>query len=185
MRVLMYALPLCLLVTEATAFAQFPFGLGTPRPARKAETQPAEGKEGGCKLSEGKRQGSSVAGNILGGLAGRAFGGRAGAVTQFVPLNTFTTMLTDAIACQLDKEEQKKAVAATEEAVKGGVGTRSTWTSATRKGVSGSSVVTAANTRADGRSCMTVDDVVIVEGEETTVSKQMCRSPGGQYVLSA
>ena len=181
MRPLLIAIPLCLLVTEVAATAQLPFGLGRSR-AKPAETDP---KKGGCEMSEGKRQGSAMAGNILGGIANRAIGGRASAVTSFVPLNVFTTMLTDAIACQLDKEEQKKAVAATEQAVQGGVGTRSTWTSATRKGVTGSSVVTAANTRADGRSCLTVDDVIIVEGEETTVSKQMCRSPGGQYVLAA
>ena len=164
------------LVATAPAAAQFPFGIGTR--AKKSETA----EKGGCNLSEEKKRNSRMAGNLLGGIANRALGGRAG----FVPVNIFTNALTDAIACQLDKDEQKQAVAATEQAIAGGVGTKTTWTSATRQGVTGSSVVTAANTRSDGASCMTVNDVVIVEGEETTVSKQMCRAPGGSgYVLSA
>ena len=31
---------------------------------------------------------------------------------------------------------------------------------------------------ADGSHCMTVTDVVIVDGEETTAPKRMCRAPG-------
>jgi hypothetical protein len=33
---------------------------------------------------------------------------------------------------------------------------------------------------------MTVNDVIIVEGEETTVSKRMCKAPGASgYTLAA
>jgi surface antigen len=181
-RPMLLAVPLCLLVTETSAAAQFPFGISRSKP--KGESQ-AEAGEGGCKMSTAKRRGSRIAGDLLGNFASRALGNRASAVTNVIPVNTFTNALTDAIACRLDQAEQKQAATATEEAVKGGVGTKSTWTSATRKGVSGSSSVVAANTRAGGASCMTVEDVIIVEGEETTVSKQMCRNPGGTgYVLS-
>ena len=167
-------------VSAAPAAAQFPFGLGSG--SKKSESA----EKGGCNLSSNKKRGSSIAGNILAGLANRAIGGRASAVTSFVPINTFTTALTDVIACKLDKDEQKQAATATEQAIAGGVGARQSWTSATRQGVTGSSVVTASNTRADGGSCMTVTDVVIVDGEETNVSKQMCRTPGSSgYVLSA
>lgn len=181
MRKIMLSVSVLGLVASAPASAQFGFSLGS-----KKKSEAKSESEGGCNLSENKKRGSAMAGNILGGLANRALGGRAGAVTSFVPVNVFTTALTDAIACKLDKDEQAKAAAATEEAIAGGVGTKSTWTSATRQGVTGSSVVTASNTRADGGTCMTVNDVVIVDGEETTVSKQMCRAPGGSgYVLSA
>lgn len=180
MRALLLSLPLVVASLPAPASAQFPFGIG----ARKSQSQ--NKADDGCKLSENSRRGSHMAGNILGDLASRALGGRAGTIGGFVPINVFTNALTDAIACQLDKDEQKQAVAATEEALAGGVGSKSEWTSATRQGVTGSSVVTASNTRADGGTCMTVNDVVIVDGEETTVSKQMCRAPGGSgYVLSA
>ena len=179
-RTFLLSIPLLIATMPVAASAQFPFGIGSPT------RQTSSKQKGGCNMSEGKRAGSAAAGNVLGGLAGRALGGRAGTVASFVPLNVFTTLLTDAIACKLDKDEQKQAVTATETALAGGVGTKSEWTSATRQGVTGSSVVTAQNTRADGASCMTVDDVIIVEGEETTVSKQMCRAPGGTgYVLSA
>ena len=40
------------------------------------------------------------------------------------------------------------------------------------------STVTAENTRANGALCRTVSDVIIVDGEETTGQKQMCRNPG-------
>ena len=179
-RVFLLSVPLVMAGISAPATAQFPFGISTK--SKKSESA----EKGGCNLSENKKRGSSMAGNILGSLANRAIGGRVGAVTSFVPINVFTNALTDAIACKLDKDEQKQAVVATEQAIAGGVGTKSTWTSATRQGVTGSSVVTAQNTQADGGTCMTVNDVVIVDGEETTVSKQMCRTPGSSgYVLSA
>ncbi|MDP8913254.1 MAG: hypothetical protein M3N39_06735 [Pseudomonadota bacterium] len=106
-------------------------------------------------------------------------------MTSFIPTNSFATMLTDAIACKLDAQEQKQAADATTEAVRGGVGTTSSWTSATRPGVTGSSTVKAQTMAANGASCMDVTDVVIVNGEETTVSKRMCRQPGASgYVVA-
>jgi hypothetical protein len=44
--------------------------------------------------------------------------------------------------------------------------------------VSGKSKVTAEEKLADGGQCLTVTDVVIVDGEETTVPKKMCRARG-------
>ena len=60
----------------------------------------------------------------------------------------------------------------------GDVGSTSTWTSETRANVTGSSTVTAVE-----GECMTVTDVVIVDGEETRAPKQMCRRPpSNRYV---
>ena len=42
----------------------------------------------------------------------------------------------------------------------------------------GRSTVTGEEKLADGGTCMTVTDVVIVDGEETTVPKKMCRARG-------
>lgn len=137
----------------------------------------------GCKLSEGKKRGSSMLGGMLGGLANRALGRTP--LSGYIPTNSFATLLTDAIACKLDSQEQKQAAGATTEAVRGGVGTTSTWTSATRPNVKGSSTVKAQTASANGGNCMTITDVVIVNGEETTVDKKMCRSPGGgNYVIA-
>jgi predicted lipid-binding transport protein (Tim44 family) len=156
-------------------------------PAFGQETPAAQADSGApCKLNQKKKRGSSMFGSMLGGLASSALGSRAGGVASLIPFNTFATLLTDAIACRLDAKEQKQAAGATEEAVRGGVGTKSTWTSSSREGVSGSSTVLAQSQTAGGGSCMDVNDVVIVNGEETTVSKRMCRAPGASgYVLSA
>lgn len=154
-------------------------------PAAAQEAPRAESGEP-CKLSQKKKRGSSMFGSVLGGIASGALGGRASAVTSYIPFNTVATLITDAIACRLDAKEQKQAAAATEEAVRGGVGTKTSWTSSSREGVSGTSTVLAQNQTAGGGSCMDVNDVIIVNGEETTVSKRMCRAPGaGGYVLSA
>lgn len=61
--------------------------------------------------------------------------------------------------------------------VERGVGSTQTWTSETRPGVTGSSTVTAAAAPAEGNPCVTVTDVIIVDGEETRAPKRMCRRP--------
>jgi len=122
-----------------------------------------------------RRRGRTI-GGFLGGIA-RTFtpvGGVAGLVTGIVPVGE---LLGEAIASMLDCEEQQQAANATEEAVRGGVGTTASWTSPTRAGVSGSSTVTALEQEAGGGECMTVTDVVIVDGEETRAPKRLCRRP--------
>ena len=108
-------------------------------------------------------------------------------VYSYVPISEVSGTLTDAIACRLDPAEQVQAAKATEEITRGEeVGATANWTSETRENVSGSSTVASKNKLADGTSCMNVTDIVIVEGEETRVSKKMCRGPGqSRYVLAA
>jgi hypothetical protein len=81
----------------------------------------------------------------------------------------------------LDCDEQQKAAVATQEVVeqaeRGGVGTSVDWESETRPGVRGSSTVTAVETASSDGECMTVTDIVIVDGEETRAPKRMCRRP--------
>ena len=82
--------------------------------------------------------------------------------------------LSEAIAHRLDCHEQQQAALATDRAITGGVGRTATWTSETRAHVSGSSVVTAQDR---GGACVTVTDVVIIDGQETRAPKRMCRRP--------
>ena len=155
-----------------------------PAPAQETSAQSGSGSP--CKANPKRKRGSALFGSVLGGIASGALGGRMGGMASFIPFNSFATLLTDAIACRLDEKEQKQAAGATEEAVRGGVGSKSTWTSSSRQGVSGSSTVLAQTQTAEGGSCMDVNDVVIVNGEETTVSKRMCRAPGASgYALAA
>ncbi len=122
-----------------------------------------------------RRRGRGV-GAILGagaGLLGSRAGAGAGLLAAALPVGA---VLGEVMVRLLDRCEQEQAAAATEEAVRGGVGTTATWTSETRPNVTGASVVTAAATSSDGE-CLTVTDVVIVDGEETRADKRMCRRP--------
>lgn len=141
----------------------------------------------GCPKGKSKSAGSSMFGSMVGSMAGNAIG-RTG-IGSFVPLSEFSNVISNAIACKLDPAEQKQAANATIEATRGDakVGQTASWTSSTREKVSGTSTVVARND-ADpgGGQCITVNDVVIVNGEETTASKHMCKKPGSaRYVLSA
>ena len=139
-----------------------------------------------CKTSEAKKRRNSLFGSLASSIAGTALG-RAGAGSAVVGLALpVGSLLSTEILNKLDCKEQVQAAEATNNAVRGGVGTSSNWTSGTRENVSGSSTVTGETKLADGTSCVTVTDVVIVDGEETTALKKMCRKPGESgYALAA
>jgi hypothetical protein len=147
---------------------------------RSSENQP------GQKCQQQKKHHSGLMGSLAGSIAGTALG-RTGLPSGVVGLAfPVGSLITDAIARKLNCKEQVQAATATTQATRGGVGTTSNWTSDTRENVQGSSTVLAQNMRGDGASCMAVNDVIIVNGEETTVSKTMCRAPGASgYTLAA
>lgn len=153
-----------------------------PPPAH-AQARSRTGEE--CQQQrETRRQRGRGIGGFLGNVAGSVgghVGGVANVVTNVLPVGE---LLGEAIASLLDCQEQQKAATATEEAVRGGVGTTTTWESQTRPGVTGSSTVTAAEpARSDGGRCVTVTDIVIVDGQETRAPKRMCRTPpSNRYV---
>lgn len=161
-RFLLAAAPLLLLSVQPPAFA-----------AGSNDTRM------GAKCQKKKKSG------MFGAIAGQVAGvmGMPSMVTSIgIPV---TSLLSDAIIRKLNCKEQVQAANATTQATRGGVGASSTWQSDTRPGVQGSSTVVAQNASADGGSCMTVTDVVIVDGEETTVDKRMCRAAGGgNYVVA-
>lgn len=172
----------CLLIA-APAHAQFG---GLLRKVTTPAPKPSGDSNGGCP--KGKK-GGGIGRNILGNVINDAVGDAASkaGVYSYVPIGEVSGTLTDAIACRLDPGEQVQAAAATEEVTRGEeVGTTSNWTSATRENVSGSSTVASINEEGGGRKCMNVTDFVIVEGEETRVSKRMCKEPGQtRYVIAA
>lgn len=87
-------------------------------------------------------------------------------------------LLTDKIACLLNPGEQTAAATATQSAVTQGVGAQVQWTSTSRPGVSGRSSVMSETKRPDGALCRAVRDVVIISGEETMITKTLCRPVG-------
>ena len=125
-----------------------------------------------CQRNETRRR----RGSALGGL-GRSILGRVGAGSVANIVTPVGSMLGDAIMNMLDCREQEQAANATETATRGGnVGASASWQSETRPNVSGTSTVTAVDT-SGGDDCMSVSDIVIVDGQETEVSKRMCRRP--------
>ena len=155
-----------------------------PAPSFAQSRDAVTGKK--CETSEKKKKRNKLFGSVLGGIADSALG-RAGVPTGIAGIGLpVGSLLSDAIISQLDCKEQVQAASATQEAVRGGVGTTAEWESETRPGVKGSSTAKQELASADGGSCMLITDVVIVDGEETTVDKRMCRSPGGgNYVIAA
>jgi hypothetical protein len=123
---------------------------------------------------------------MLGGAANRL--ARRAGIPSFAPVAELTDQLSLAIACVLDPKEQEQAANATLEATRGNddgddtvgpiVGQSASWTSSSRNNVSGTSTVTAREAVGDDMDCITVTDVAIVEGEETSANKRMCRPPG-------
>lgn len=139
-----------------------------------------------CADTSQKKAKRSMFGSVLGSLGGSllgSFGGTAGAVaTLALPAASY---LGEELLRMLDCKEQQQAAQATDQAIRGGVGTESSWKSETRPNVSGRSKVTAQEQLADGGNCMTVTDVVIVDGEETVVPKRMCRARGASGYAKA
>lgn len=176
-----------------------PLAASAPAPAVAAYASTSEGQQSrtgeDCSTRrEHRRSGGRTLGSVLGGMSGFIPGHAgtvAGAVTTILPVGD---MLGEAFAAMLDCDEQQKAAQATEEAVtqastqaqRGGgdaVGTTANWESTTRPGVTGSSTVTAVETASPDGDCMTVTDVVIIDGQETTAPKRMCRRPpNNRYV---
>lgn len=151
-------------------------------PASAAPAAPARAAVSSTHCERQNRRNRSrgrALGGLLGAVGGAAVGrsdvGRVAAAALGAPVGA---LIGDTIAGLLDCREQEQAAAATEQAVERGVGTTTAWQSETRPGVTGSSTVTAAATpMADGNPCVTVTDIVIIDGEETRAPKTMCRRP--------
>lgn len=165
-----------LIAAPLPAHAQFSSILGSgKRGAEKADT---------CGEGKKRDKGRGILGGVLGGAVNQVV--RSANLPSFVPVPDFSDQLTESIACRLDPEEQKQAAEATLTATRSDdgssppeLGTSVAWTSASRENVSGTSTVTGRdNAGGEQRDCISVTDVVIVQGEETRAEKRMCRAPG-------
>lgn len=133
-----------------------------------------------------------LVGGVAGGLVGRNTRNPVAALATALPVSL---LLSEAISRLLDCREQEQAAEATERVVElaaaqpaqgtqggaqRGVGATVPWTSETRPGVTGSSTVTALEEESGGGACMTVTDIIIVDGQETRAPKRLCRRPPSQ-----
>src|SRR3954464_11288847 len=131
-----------------------------------------------CADTAQKKAKRSMFGGMLNSLGGSLLG-RAGVAGDVVSLALpVGSYLTHELLKKLDCKEQVQAAKATDQAVRGGVGTEVAWKSDSRPNVTGKSTVTGEEKLAGGGQCLTVTDVVIVDGEETTVPKRMCKAKG-------
>lgn len=176
--------------TRMVALAALAAMLAAPLPAEaQLSGIIGSGKRGADKADacgKGKKgdKGRGIIGGMLGGAVDQL--ARSANLPSFVPVPEFSDQITESIACKLDPEEQKQAAEATlavtradDAAAQPEVGASAQWTSASRENVSGTSTVTGRDTAAGGkRDCITVTDVVIIEGEETRAEKRMCRAQG-------
>jgi surface antigen len=143
------------------------------------------GAEKADNCAKGKKgdKGRGALGGLLGGAVDEL--ARGVGLPSFLPVPEFSDQLSESIACRLDPEEQKQAaeatLAATRTAEDGAlpeVGSSAEWSSTTRQNVSGTSTVTSRQASSGAADCITVTDVVIIEGEEARAEKRMCRAPG-------
>jgi len=133
-------------------------------------------KSGGKKKCRAASAGGGLLGGLIGGLGAKALG--LGKIGQLIAGGA-GALLGSKLACQLSKKEQEVAAEATVEIVeKEEVGATASWTSPERKGVSGSSTITALDAKPNGSTCLDITDVAIIDGEETSISKRMCRLAG-------
>jgi surface antigen len=173
-------------VPLSAADAQFSFGRSRSNDADRPQNN------NGCEA-----QSNSVGRSILRGALGAATSrlGRVGNIARFVPSAAVADTLTNVIACRLDDNEQVKAKDATDEVTATEtVGSSVAWRSDTRENVTGTSTIvavedqpaSAGNAGVGGYRCMFVDDVIIINGEETREQKRMCRvPPSTRYTLAA
>lgn len=181
-------------VLAAPAQAQFGGILGG---AARGAASGATSSGGECANGRSRGGGSRVLGGLLGGAASSA-AGQVGGAFSYVPVAELTDQLSSAIACKLDPQEQQQAADATLKATRSDsdgeaqVGDMVAWTSNTRENVTGTSTVVArddgpgrGNGNANGLQCITVADVIIVNGEETRADKRMCRRPpAARYAIA-
>jgi surface antigen len=152
---------------------------GISKKKKKKKKKPRSRKK--CKAA---RAGGGLLGGLLGGALGKAAGlGKVGTLIA----GGLGAVLGSELACKLSKKEQEVAADATIKVVeKEQVGATVEWKSPERKGVSGSSTVTALNTEPNGATCLNITDVAIIDGEETRISKRMCRGKGkSRYTVMA
>ena len=155
-------------------------GLLAVAPVAAFNAAPAAAQNPGQKCADTaqKKAKRSMFGGILNSIGGTVLG-QVGVGGEVIALAMpAASYLGDELLRMLDCKEQQQAAQATEQAMRGGVGTEVSWTSQSRSNVSGRSKVTAEQKLADGGQCLTVNDIIIVDGEETTVPKRMCRARG-------
>ena len=200
------------LVAALPAQAQFG-GLSLGSLGKKSSTTDAS-TTNGCPEGKKKSVGASILGSMAGSVANRV-GGRFASFVPMPEFATILTNAIACKLDQKEQKQAADATLAVtrgdDTTGNVAVGQTAEWTSSSRKDVKGKSTIVAveqvptaapSSGKAKGKDkgagkdggtqlasasqCITVSDVVIVAGEETTASKRMCKAPGqARYTLMA
>ena len=200
------------LVCALPARAQFG-GLSLGSLGKKSST--AETTSNGCPEGKKKSVGASILGSMAGSMANRVGGRFASFVPMPEFATILTNAIACKLDSKEQKQAADATLAVTRGDDTTGtvaVGQTAEWTSSSRKDVKGKSTIVAVEQvpaapaaspgkgkgkdvgksskggtqLASASQCITVSDVVIVAGEETTASKRMCKAPGqARYTLMA
>ena len=200
------------LVAALPAQAQFG-GLSLGSLGKKSSTADAS-TTNGCPEGKKKSVGASILGSMAGSVANRVGGRFASFVPMPEFASILTNAIACKLDQKEQKQAADATLAVTRGDDTTGnvaVGQTAEWTSSSRKDVKGKSTIVAveqvptaapSSGKAKGKDkgagkdggtqlasasqCITVSDVVIVAGEETTASKRMCKAPGqARYTLMA
>ena len=198
------------LVASLPAQAQFG-GLNLGSLGKKSST--AETTTNGCPEGKKKSVGASILGSMAGSMANRVGGRFASFIPMPEFATILTNAIACKLDSKEQKQAADATLAVTRGDDTTGtvaVGQTAEWTSSSRKNVTGKSTIVAVEQLpaapaaspgkgkgkggnkdggtqlASASQCITVSDVVIVAGEETTASKRMCKAPGqARYTLMA
>lgn len=146
-----------------------------------ALTACADGKGGGVSNTTG----GLAIGAATGGAIGAIVGGRQGAVIGAIAGAT----LGGFIGSRLDSESEARRQAALTELAQKAEGSRDTasvqpvaWSGPTDKQTSGQIRVTSRPRMQEGKKCMSVTEVVTVNGQPQQVDETRCQGPDGRWI---
>ena len=135
------AITFCLILATAVSVPSVPLAA---QPAA-ASASPGNSKQCAADTPQKKAK-RGMFGAMMGSVAG-AFLGSAGGIAGTVASAALpaASMLGEELLRMLDCKEQQQAAKATDDAIRGGVGTEVKWTSESRANVTGTSKVTASS----------------------------------------
>ena len=199
------------LVAALPAQAQFG-GLSLGSLGKKSSSTDANAANA-CPEGKKKSAGASILGSMAGSMAKRVGGRFASFIPMPEFATILTNAIACKLDSKEQKQAADATLAVTRGDDTSGtvaVGQTAEWTSSSRKNVTGKSTIVAVEQvpaapvaspgkgkgkggnkdggtqLASASQCITVSDVVIVAGEETTASKRMCKAPGqARYALMA
>ena len=202
------------LICALPAQAQFG-GLSLGSLGRKTSNTTDTTTSNGCPEGKKKSVGASILGSMAGSMANRVGGRFASFIPMPEFATILTNAIACKLDSKEQKQAADATLAVTRGDDTTGtvaVGQTAEWTSSSRKNVTGKSTIVAVEQLpaapaaspgkgkgkgkggnkdggtqlASASQCITVSDVVIVAGEETTASKRMCKAPGqARYTLMA